>query len=314
MQFQPIQDPFFRKVLDSTFDSGTPGTTLVGHATETGQVWGESVKAAVNDHRGKGSLAMGLEYGQEGMLGVGATQEGNYWMGNSIDIGQEISDGFMTLSFDLSRDRTSGHDPNAEINVCLAGDDYEMALIWQGGYLSVGGSVISLSSGAWQKSLDMGISTGDVHVDLFLDMEAQAGTLSYEEIGTANSGSVDLDPITQTSLVFDTISLILRSMDETMGYDNIMISATTDHPGDANDDGVVDVSDLGILATNYGTIGGAGWANADFNGDGNVDVSDLGVLASNYDTTSATSIPEPSVMVLLMSLLLVATACRVRKI
>ena len=74
-------------------------------------------------------------------------------------------------------------------------------------------------------------------------------------------------------------------------------------PGDANGDGSVDVSDLGILATNYGTIGGMVWADADFTADGNVDVSDLGILATNYGTTSASAVPEPSSVVLLLGVL-----------
>ena len=72
-------------------------------------------------------------------------------------------------------------------------------------------------------------------------------------------------------------------------------------PGDANGDGYVDVSDLGILATNYGAGGGFGWGDADFTGDGFVDVSDLGILATNYGTApEAQSVPEPSSVVLLL--------------
>jgi uncharacterized protein (DUF2141 family) len=55
-------------------------------------------------------------------------------------------------------------------------------------------------------------------------------------------------------------------------------------PGDANGDGEVDVSDLGILAANYGLTAGADWSMGDFNTDGTVDVSDLGILAANYGT------------------------------
>jgi len=60
-------------------------------------------------------------------------------------------------------------------------------------------------------------------------------------------------------------------------------------PGDANSDGKVDVSDLGILAANYGMTSGATWDKGDFNGDGKVDVSDLGILAANYGTGAASS-------------------------
>ncbi|MBN2291844.1 MAG: PEP-CTERM sorting domain-containing protein [Pirellulales bacterium] len=76
-------------------------------------------------------------------------------------------------------------------------------------------------------------------------------------------------------------------------------------PGDANADDSVDVSDLGILAAYYGTIGGAFWSNGDFNNDHNVDVSDLGILASTYGTGSGSmasqAVPEASTLVLLVS-------------
>ncbi|MEA1952303.1 MAG: hypothetical protein U9N87_13040, partial [Planctomycetota bacterium] len=62
--------------------------------------------------------------------------------------------------------------------------------------------------------------------------------------------------------------------------------------GDANEDGFVDVSDLGILATHYDTGSGKEWGDADFNGDGVVDVSDLGILATMYGTgPEAQSVP-----------------------
>ena len=54
-------------------------------------------------------------------------------------------------------------------------------------------------------------------------------------------------------------------------------------PGDANDDGTVDVGDLGILAANYGQSD-KNWSQGDFNSDGVVDVGDLGILAANYGT------------------------------
>ncbi len=68
--------------------------------------------------------------------------------------------------------------------------------------------------------------------------------------------------------------------------------------GDANRDGAVDVSDLGILATHYGDTSGKTWEEGDFTGDGAVDVSDLGILATNYGAT-ATAVPEPGSLLLL---------------
>jgi len=68
--------------------------------------------------------------------------------------------------------------------------------------------------------------------------------------------------------------------------------------GDANNDGVVDVADLGILAGNYGSSGlDISWAQADFNLDETVDVSDLGILAGNY---GGGPVPEPATLSLLV--------------
>ncbi len=79
-------------------------------------------------------------------------------------------------------------------------------------------------------------------------------------------------------------------------------------PGDANRDGHVDVSDLGILATNYGAGAESGWTTADFNADGTVDVSDLGILATNYGMVpAAQSVPETGGLILLLGGIMAVT-------
>ena len=75
--------------------------------------------------------------------------------------------------------------------------------------------------------------------------------------------------------------------------------------GDANGDLTVDVSDLGILAANYGKSSGVTWGMGDFNDDGIVDVGDLGILAAHYSGSSAeieaftSNVPEPMTLSLL---------------
>ena len=61
-------------------------------------------------------------------------------------------------------------------------------------------------------------------------------------------------------------------------------------PGDINQDGTVNVSDLAVLAANY-RKSLTGWANGDLNCDGVVDVMDLAVLAANYRL--GLPVPEP---------------------
>ena len=81
-------------------------------------------------------------------------------------------------------------------------------------------------------------------------------------------------------------------------------------PGDANNDGKVDGSDVTILAGNWQA--GVGdpnpetitWEMGDFNGDGQVDGSDVTILAGNWQagvTAAAASVPEPSTILLILS-------------
>jgi len=70
------------------------------------------------------------------------------------------------------------------------------------------------------------------------------------------------------------------------GYGTGVYELSNPIPGDANRDGVVNLQDLSILASNYGASGLTGdtWAKGDFNGDGAVNLQDLSILASNYGT------------------------------
>jgi hypothetical protein len=59
-------------------------------------------------------------------------------------------------------------------------------------------------------------------------------------------------------------------------------------PGDANGDGAVDVTDLGILATNFNQSSPTRrFGLGDFNYSGMIDVTDLGMLATNFNTGAA---------------------------
>ena len=74
------------------------------------------------------------------------------------------------------------------------------------------------------------------------------------------------------------------------------VRGTPPHLGDANNDGYVDVGDLGILAFNWGGTG-KDWSTGDFTDNGIVEVGDLGVLAANWgwtDTPASSGVPEPA--------------------
>ncbi|WP_428386178.1 PEP-CTERM sorting domain-containing protein [Mucisphaera sp.] len=82
-------------------------------------------------------------------------------------------------------------------------------------------------------------------------------------------------------------------------FDEIRLvgGVVTEFPGDANGDLVVDLIDLSILATNFGTTGTATFADGDFNGDTAVDLIDLSILATNFGATAP--VPEPTAATLL---------------
>jgi hypothetical protein len=81
--------------------------------------------------------------------------------------------------------------------------------------------------------------------------------------------------------------------------------------GDADLDGDIDLSDLGILATHFGQIASAmQWTNGDFDDDKDVDLNDLGALATNFEGGRAAAfaefqalVPEPGVGLLLLACL-----------
>jgi len=93
---------------------------------------------------------------------------------------------------------------------------------------------------------------------------------------------------------------------------NLTFMEVTPEFGDANGDGEVDVTDLGVLATNWETIVpmtsgvyNGRWLDGDFSGDRLVDNADLEMMASNWNTGGAivpadlAITPEPATLSLL---------------
>ena len=62
-------------------------------------------------------------------------------------------------------------------------------------------------------------------------------------------------------------------------------AAFRDCPADLNGDAMVDLFDLQILLSNYGTPSGAHPVDGDLDGDGDVDLADLQALLTAYGTT-----------------------------
>ncbi len=61
------------------------------------------------------------------------------------------------------------------------------------------------------------------------------------------------------------------------------LPSTLPCPGDIDNDHDVDISDLSIVLSQFGSIGSG--LSGDLDGDGDVDISDLSLLLSNFGTT-----------------------------
>ena len=62
--------------------------------------------------------------------------------------------------------------------------------------------------------------------------------------------------------------------------------------GDTNLDGMVDVTDLAVLATHWQSVGN--WTEGDFNYTGGVDITDLALLATNWQAGVTNPLPSGS--------------------
>jgi hypothetical protein len=108
----------------------------------------------------------------------------------------------------------------------------------------------------------------------------------WDGLGIVTSLAVTTAPTTSLGYAEADDFNITSFAGETIDYDAVLVKYTFE--GDANLDGVVNVADLGILASHWQEVN-RDWREANFNYDyyldppsGNVDVADLGIVASNW--------------------------------
>ncbi|MCC6681254.1 MAG: PEP-CTERM sorting domain-containing protein [Phycisphaeraceae bacterium] len=128
------------------------------------------------------------------------------------------------------------------------------------------------------------------------DFSATGSTIEFGWLGHYDSTLNDPSPSPAAYLMTDAWS--------------VTIHQASIHQGDANGDGMVNLSDLQILGDNW-QASGASWSQGDFTGDGNVNLADLQILGDNWgygagpDLAFAQAvdhagivIPEPATLVL----------------
>ena len=143
-----------------------------------------------------------------------------------------------------------------------------------------------------------------VHVTMTADMTTKKFDITID--GVDSFTGADMFPTSGT--------VGALNMNAKLAYiDNLQLTviAMSAIPGDANNDGRVDGSDVTILAGNWqvGVSDGqtATWEMGDFNGDGRVDGSDVTILAGNWQygvEKAAAGVPEPSTIMLMASMIM----------
>ncbi|MCC6680731.1 MAG: hypothetical protein IT445_07500 [Phycisphaeraceae bacterium] len=153
----------------------------------------------------------------------------------------------------------------------------------------------------------------DVPVEPVFHAHWANGTMSTTYVGgTAQEAAMD-PSLTQGTRKYFTLLDAAGMVD--IGWE-IDLNPQTLHPGDANGDGLVNLSDLQILGDNWQSTT-ADWAQADFTGDSVVNLADLQILGDNwgFGTSSDLSfdealsnlvVPEPAVLSMLSAASLLA--------
>ncbi len=205
-------------------------------------------------------------------------------------IGHDINGGALVVgSFDHDSDPNTptqtefvyGQDPNDGLvaNVGLAGTPAP----WNGGQDPLDGQ--NVGAGTWDGSTI--IATGAI-ANLSTRPAFFSAAANEDISGTITAATINLMTVRGDSRV--TLGL------EAPGGSGLLA-------GDTNRDGIVDVTDLGNLATNWQQSPRA-WLDGNFNitTDNIVDVTDLGDLATNWQQSGTppaiAAVPEPSAALL----------------
>ncbi len=102
---------------------------------------------------------------------------------------------------------------------------------------------------------------------------------TYPDVATVHVRPVNP---TQTARRLRSIETTGSNVDSITIYD---VEVRPPCPGDLNGTGTVDLTDLSILLSNFGTSGGATLGDGDVSGDGNIDLTDLAMLLARFGST-----------------------------
>ncbi|MCC6682353.1 MAG: hypothetical protein IT445_15745 [Phycisphaeraceae bacterium] len=154
----------------------------------------------------------------------------------------------------------------------------------------------------------------DTYYTVAFAYDPNAGTVAYSINGvlqnTFNTGTLTLTQIQFGCVNASTPATGKRDY----ALAQLQIGPYGPHAGDANDDGLVNLSDLQILGDNWQSTT-ATWSQADFTGDGNVNLADLQIIGDYWgygqwtllgadvtfdEALAQLAIPEPASVILIL--------------
>lgn len=284
--------------IADSFDLKAENSLIHNQKAEIGQTWfvtqGNSVDQTVQSAVSNGGKAL------KTVRRAGGSHElrlaGDAWdaVAAEISLVRAKGDWLRTSSSDLT---AFGLDIGAGIEAQISIDANSNYRVWQTDGTANGGQYL-------QTNVQAGVGGWET-IEIALTWNAASGTTltGTYDVFLSRDASSSLGALTRTRIANDvpvhsvperTVQQLFISnqpnaaLDVTTYWDNISLSIGRVLPsieGDANLDGVVDITDLGILATNWQEP--ANWLGGDFNADGVVDITDLGALATNWQVAAS---------------------------
>jgi hypothetical protein len=140
---------------------------------------------------------------------------------------------------------------------------------------------------AFSEDVSASIETDDLHLysqTSKSDVDLSEATVAWDQQALSarwDLSACDIAPGRYT-LELDVASIADQAGRSLQDGPETSLSLLVSPPGDADRNGVVDVTDLAILASGWGSAGT--WGDGDFNADLAVDVTDLAILATQWGT------------------------------
>jgi len=203
-------------------------------------------------------------------------------------------DSFFDVFFEISMDLSSPPPPGgAGASMLSSVHVYPAATVTDGNYFTIK-SHSDLVGGVIPPTLQTGFdaimqvsAVGMAGGSYFRNANIDQGSVNVQivdptRLGVAFRASIPSDPNDPGGPpAFDVVQVSVDLVGAGVGLPN-PCPEPEPCPWDVNGDGFVDLVDLSIQLSNFGTVGGATQEDGDVDGDGDVDLTDLALLLANF--------------------------------